>query len=135
LDVPGADIYGYVLKTGDGVPYAPYQVTAAQLVADGEPWESVQIQIVDGLEVPLGFDLGFGEWQVNALDGTELRFDDCFYDFGTVMEGQCYNNATGIYTWSFGNFKLEPFADGIDIVNCAVATEYVTMGTIKALFR
>jgi len=135
LDVPGAGIYGYVLQTGTGPPLTPFNVTAADLVADGEPWESVQIKVVDGMEVPIGFDLGFGEWQVDALDGTELRFDDCFYDFGTVVEGQCYNSAVGIYTYSFNNFKLEPFADGIDIVNCAVSTETITMGTIKALFR
>ena len=102
---------------------------------DGEPWESVQITIQDGMEVPPGFDLGFGEWNVIALDGTVLIFDDYFYNFADVMEGQCYNNATGIYTYTFGAFKLEPYADGIPIVNCAVGVEDISLGSVKAMFR
>jgi hypothetical protein len=135
IDVAAAGLYGYVLKVGTAPVPAPNFVTAADLMADGEPWESVMITIVDGMEVPAGFDLGFGEWAVNALDGTALIFDDYWYDFAQVMEGQCYNNATGILIYSFGAFKLEPFADGIPIVNCAVGTEDVSLGTVKALFR
>ena len=135
IDVVAAGLYGYVLKTGSGAPMAPYYVTAAELVADGEPWECVQITITDGMEVPVGFDLGFGEWTVIALDGSTLRFDDYWYLFTNVMEGQCYNNATGIYTYGFGTFRLEPFVDGIPIVDCTVGIESVSMGSIKAMFR
>ncbi|MCB1183984.1 hypothetical protein KDM41_11170 [bacterium] len=135
IDVVSAGLYGYVLQTGSGAPLAPYVLTAAQVIADGEPWESVQITIQDGMEVPPGFDLGFGEWNVIALDGTVLIFDDYFYNFADVMEGQCYNNATGIYTYTFGAFKLEPYADGIPIVNCAVGVEDISLGSVKAMFR
>jgi hypothetical protein len=138
LDVPAAGLYGYVLELDPfAAPVAmpPYYVTAAQLAADSEPWESVKITITDGMEVPAGFDLGYGEWNVVALDGTPLRFDDYWYDFLNVMEGQCYNNATGIYTFGFGTFRLEPFVDGIPIVDCAVGVESVSMGTLKAMFR
>ncbi len=135
LDIPAAGLYGYTLKTGSGAPLAPHVVDAATLAADGEPWESVQITIPDGMEVPVGFDLGFGEWNAIALDGTPVRFDDYWYDFLNVMEGQCYNNATGIYNYSFDNFKLEPFVDGIPIVDCAVGVEELTMGALKAMYR
>ncbi len=135
LDVVAAGLYGYVLQTGTGPALAPYVVDAATVNADGEPWESVQITISDGMIVPALFDLGFGEWEAIALDGTPVRFDDYWYDFLTVMEGDCYNNATGIYFYSFGNFKLEPYVDGIPIVNCAVGIEAISMGTIKAMYR
>lgn len=137
LDVPAAEVfgYGYVLKTGSGAPLPPHYVTAAQLEADGEPWESVQITITDGMTVPAGFDLGHGEWQVFALDGTPLIFDDYWYDFLNVAEGQCYNNATGIYTYTYGAFKMEPFVDGIPLVDCAVGVEDLSLGSIKAMFR
>ncbi len=135
IDVPAAAVYGYTLKTGSGASIAPYYITAADLVADGEPWESVQITITDGMTVPVGFDLGFGEWNVDALDATPLIFDDYWYDFATVMEGHCYDDATGIYNYSYSAFKLEPFADGITIVDCAVGVETVSMSTIKAMFR
>jgi hypothetical protein len=135
IDVPAAGLYGSVLKTGSGPTLPPYYVTAAQLAADSEPWESVQITITDGMEVPVGFDLGHGEWNVVALDGTPLIFDDYWYNFLNVMEGQCYNNATGIYTFGFGTFRLEPYVDGIPIVNCAVGVETVSLGAIKAMFR
>lgn len=135
IDIPAAGLYGYSLFISSGSPLAPHPVTAAQLAVDGEPWESVQIIITDGMTVPVGFDLGYGEWNVDALDGTPLIFDDYWYDFAMVMEGQCYNNATGIYTFGYGAFKLEPFVDGIPIVDCAVGIENVSLSTIKAMFR
>jgi hypothetical protein len=135
IDVDAAGLYGYVLVTGSAPVPAPNYLSAAALMADPEPWESVMVTIVDGMEVPVGFDLGFGEWTVVALDGTSLIFDDYWYDATQVMEGQCYNNATGIMVYSFGAFKLEPFVDGIEIVNCAVGVEQMSLGSVKALFR
>lgn len=135
LDVVAAGLYGYTLKTGSTTPLDPYIVPAIQLAADGEPWESVQITVPDGMEVPDPFDLGFGEWEAIALDGTPVRFDDIWYDFLNVAAGQCYNNATGVYFYSFSNFKLLPYVDGIPIVDCAVGTEDVTLGSVKAMFR
>ncbi len=49
--------------------------------------------ISDGMEVPVGFDLGFGV------------------------------------------FKLEPYADGIPIIDCAVGVEELMMGNVKAMYR
>ncbi len=48
---------------------------------------------------------------------------------------QCYNNATGILNYTFSDFKLEAFADGIPIVNCTVPTDRVSLGGLKALYR
>lgn len=135
LDVPAAGLYGYVLQTGSGAPMAPYYVAAAQLLADGEPWESVQVTVVDGMMVMAGFSLGFGEWYATAFDGSLLRLDDYWYDFASVLEGQCYNSATGIYTFGYGNFKLEPSINGIDVANCTVEVESASLGAIKAMYR
>lgn len=135
IDIPAGGIYGYVLKVGTApVPAANY-VTAAALMASPEQWESVTIMITDGMTVPAGFSLGSGQWNVDALDGTHLIFDDFWYNFANVMEGQCYNNATGILHDACGTFTFEPFANGITIVNCSVDTESVSMGRIKAYFR
>lgn len=135
IDIPGAGVYGYVLKTGTApVPPVNY-VTAADLMASPEQWESVTIMITDGMTVPVGFSLGSGMWAVDALDGTNLVFDDFWYNFGSVVEGQCYNNATGILHDACGTFMLEPFVDGIPIVNCTVDAESISLGTLKATFR
>ncbi len=135
IDIPAAGLYGYILKTGTApIPPVNY-VTAADLMASPEQWESVTITIVDGMTVPAGFSLGSGQWLVNALDGTPLLFDDFWYNFAQVMEGQCYNNATGIIHDACGVYTFEPFDDGLPIVNCSVNEETVSLGTIKALFR
>lgn len=135
IDIPGAGVYGYILKTGTApVPPVNY-VTAAAYLASPEQWESVTVTIVDGMLVPAGFSLGSGQWTVNVLGGSSLTFDDFWYNFAQVMEGQCYNNATGILHDSCGTYLFEPFANGITLVNCAVPAESMTLGTIKALFR
>lgn len=135
IDIPAGGVYGYVLKTGTAaVPPVNY-VTAADLMTSPEQWESVTIMITDGMSVPAGFSLGSGQWNVDALDGTDLIFDDFWYNFANVMEGQCYNNATGILHDACGTFMFEPFSDGIALTNCAVNAEEISLGRIKALFR
>ncbi len=139
IDIPASGIYGWVVKPSGPEGTAPIPaanfVTAADLMASPEQWESVMITIIDGMTVPAGFSLGSGQWLVNALDGTSLLFDDFWYNFANVMEGQCYNNATGIIHDACGVYTFEPFADGLPIVNCSVNEETVSLGTIKALFR
>jgi hypothetical protein len=134
IDIPAADMYGSVLKTGETTVPMPSYVTAADLAADGEPWESCAITVVDGMEVT-GEPSSYGEWFATAQDGTELMFDDIFYDDTTVMLGDCYNNATGILNYSFSAFKLEAYADGIEIVDCSVDTDDATLSSVKALYR
>jgi len=135
IDVPAGSIYGYVLKTGTAVVPPAAFVTAADLMASPEQWESVTTMIVDGMTVPAGFSLGSGQWLVNALDGTPLLFDDFWYIFANVMEGQCYNNATGILHDACGVYTFEPFVGGIPIVSCSVNEEPISLGTVKAMYR
>jgi hypothetical protein len=135
IDIPASGIYGWILKTGTApIPPANF-VTAAELMASPEQWESVTTMITDGMTVPAGFSLGTGQWLVNALDGTSLRFDDFWYNFAQVMEGQCYNNATGILHDACGVYTFEPFADGLAPVGCSVTEEKISLGAIKAKFR
>ena len=133
IDIVAAGLYGSLLKTGEQAVPAPSFVTAADLAADGEPWESCVITIVDGMIVSEIHD--YGEWTALALDGTPVRFDDFWYDAETVTVDDCYDNATGVLYYGYGVFKLEAYVDGIALVDCYVATDEVTFGTIKALYR
>ena len=127
-------MYGSVVKTGTQAVPTPSFVTALELETDGEPWESCAITIVDGMEV-VEAPSSYGEWYADALDGTSVMFDDVFYDADTVMLGDCYNYATGIYTYTFSDFKLLPFVNGIDVTECGVDTEDTTLSSVKALYR
>lgn len=139
IDVPAADIYGYLLKVGDLPIPEPNIVTAADIFVDedlAEPWESCMITIRDGMIVATEPDGGSHyEWFADALNGTPVMFDNFWYDTGLVALGQCYDNATGILNYSFGDFKLAPFADGIPVVDCAVPAEDMSFSTLKALYR
>ena len=136
IDIVAAGIYGSVLKTGTMPVPAPSYVTATDLLDPvvAESWESCVVTIVDGMFVT-DISLGYGEWMASALDGAPVQFDDFWYDFDTVGLDDCYNNATGIYYYSFSAFKLEPFVDGIELTDCAVDNEEVTFGAMKALYR
>jgi len=137
VNIVAAGLYGSVLKMGVLPLPAPNIVNAADLFGaggDAEPWESCMITIQDGMEVTVAPN-SFGEWFAAALDGTEVMFDDFWYDTTQVVVGQCYNNATGILNYSFSAFKLEAFADGIPVVNCTVPTAAVTFSDLKARYR
>lgn len=137
LNIPAAGWYGSVLKVGTLPVPEPNIVSAADIYVDpvlAEPWESCIITIKDGMQVTVLPDQ-YGEWYAEALNGTTVMFDDYWYDTGQVQIMQCYDNATGILNYSFGNFKLEAFADGIPIVNCTVPGESVSFGALKALYR
>ncbi|MBE0567164.1 MAG: hypothetical protein IH621_14485 [Krumholzibacteria bacterium] len=137
IDIVAAGLYGSVLKMGTLPVPAPNVVNAADIWnggADAESWESCMITVQDGMEVT-ALPNTYGEWFATALDGTEVMFDDYWYDDTQVQLLQCYNNATGILNFSFGNFKLEAFADGIPIVDCAVPAAPVTFSELKALYR
>lgn len=137
INIPGADIYGSVLKMGTLPVPAPNVVNAADIWnggADAESWESCMITVQDGMQVTTAAN-SYGEWFATALDGTEVMFDDYWYDDTTVMLNECYNNATGILNYSFSAFKLEAFADGIPVVDCAVSGEDMSFSSVKALYR
>jgi len=131
------DATGYLTVTGShtGTLY-PLPVTVAQLVADGEPYESCFIKVTDGMTVTEAPN-SYGEWTVESYEspGSFLVMDDYWYDDTTVALGDCYNCATGVLYFSFGAYKLEPFADAICLTDCTVANEDMDFSSLKALFR
>jgi len=116
---------------------APNVVSAADIWnggPDAEAWESCMITVQDGMQVTAAAN-AYGEWYATALDGTVVMFDDYWYDDTQVMLQQCYNNATGILNYSFNDFKLEAFADGIELVDCGVDAQDISFSSVKALYR
>lgn len=121
-----------VAVVGTSTVPAPIVVPAALLAADGEPYESCLINIPDQMVV-LTAPNSYGEWTAQTTDGTVFTFDDYWYDDTTVMVGDCYNAVTGTLVYSFGQYKIEPFVDGI--LACPVDNETSSFGTVKSLFR
>ncbi|MEZ4237524.1 MAG: hypothetical protein R3F59_15535 [Myxococcota bacterium] len=98
---------------------APAAVTVAALAADGEPWEGVLVR-VDPVLVS-DPDPGFGEFVVVDAAGVALVVDDQMHWYsraasGELQAGEPLDALTGIVTWSFGTFKLEP-RDEADVVS------------------
>lgn len=113
---------------------APSYMSAAELLADEEMWESCMITITDGMEITNN-SLPDNEWETTCEDGNRILFGGFWVNADTVERDTCYSNATGIYFYSRGTFKLEAFDDGIDPVSCSVPTEMVSFSDIKALYR
>ncbi|PIV81211.1 hypothetical protein COW53_05630 [bacterium CG17_big_fil_post_rev_8_21_14_2_50_64_8] len=125
-----------VVTTGTGPVPAPTVLDAATLTADPEPWESCAVTISDGMHVTETSDvLGHGYWTCQMTNGTVVNFDDYFYDDTTVLLGQCYNNATGIWEYTWSAFRMEPYVDGYPLVDCVVDDQEVSFGDVKSLFR
>ncbi len=129
-----------ITLVGSGDVPAPIVLFASDLFdpempsrVDAEPYESCLVTISNSMTVTDIFE--YGQWGAIADDGSIVLFDDYFYDAGTVEVGQCYNNATGILEFSYGDFKLEPLVDGIELVDCTVATEALSFEAVKALYR
>ncbi len=135
ISVPDAGDDGMITITAQGEAPTPYSVTAAEYLADPEVFEGVSICITDGMQVN-DVPNQYGEWYATVLDtDMEIMFDDYFYDTSTVMAGQCYNHACGAVYYSFGAYKLQAYADGIEVVDCTVPVESSSLSSIKGLFR
>ncbi len=116
--------------------YPSYCLTAEELMADPEAYESVFICLTDGFIIDLMLD--FGEWTATSVDSnTQVTFDDYWYDETTLAAGDCYNWAGGILTFSFGVYKMNPFEGdrGLGLTDCTVGTDAASFGDVKALFR
>ena len=113
----------------------PIVVTAAQIMADPEPYESSIVWIRDGFVVTEL--LSYGEWSaISYEDGsTVILFDDYWYDETVLAVDDCANWGIGMWTESFGAYKLEAFADGFPLTGCAVPAEQETFGGVKAMYR
>ena len=78
----------------------------------------------------------YGEWSVEVLaSGEAIVMDDYWFDDTTVVVGQCYDHACGIWDYGYGAYKLQPFADGIDVVECAVPATETNFSAVKGLFK
>ncbi len=130
-----SDAAGYVTVTGWTDCLLPLCVTIAELNANPEPYESVWIQVMDGMMVTEL--LTYGMWEVESYDttGEFLLMDDYWYDDTTVQVGDCYFCATGIYVWNYDFWKLNPHVDGLSLVDCSVPNEEMTIGDVKKLYR
>ena len=112
----------------------PIYITAAEIMANPEHYESCMVFLTDGFHVTEFFS--YGEWAATSHeDGTVIRFDDYWFDDTTLAVDDCANWAVGMWTYSYGIFELHPQVDGFPLVDCTVATEDVTMDQVKALYR
>jgi len=123
---------GVVAVVSAGTVPAPITVPAAVLAADGEPYESCLITVPDQLTVT-ALPSSYGEWTAESVAGDTFVFDDYWFDDTTVQVGDCYGSVTGVLIFGYGAYKIEPLTDGI--VGCVVATDDVSFGTIKSLYR
>ncbi len=115
-------------------PVPALVMTLADVQADDEAWESHVITLTDGFMVTEL--LNYGQWNATSADsGLVLMNDDYFFDSSVLQVGDCYNGVVGMYTYSYGDYKLNPLADGLMLVDCAVANDSVSFSRVKALYR
>ena len=127
------DAYFTVVGTCTDMP-APIYMTAAEIMAAPEHYESCIVWITDGFMIDAM--LANGEWTaLSHEDGTSMIFDDYWYDETTLSVDLCANWAIGMWTYSYGAFKLEAFADGFPVLECVVPSESETWGGVKSLYR
>lgn len=123
-----------VTLTGHCPPVAPLFATAADIMANAELYEGSYVYLIDGFHVTEL--LTYGEWKAVGDDGyVHIWFDDVMFDETGLAVGDCFNGVIGVWTYSFNEYKLLPVADGLTVVECAVATETTTFGAVKSLFR
>lgn len=131
------DPTGYVTDLGEHQgALMPLYVTIHELTNNSEAYESCYVSIIDPMKVVQGVNQ-FGEWVAESQmrPGLMLTLDDGWYDTSGVVEGDCYCCAVGVFTYGFGAFKLQPFAEAICVIDCQVDTENMAVSEVKTLFR
>ena len=104
------------------------------VLLDPEAWESHVLTLLDGFLITEL--LTYGEWNALSFDGgSTLGFDDYFFDEAALVVGDCFQNVVGMYTYSYGAYKLNPLADGLVTEDCAVSNEDVSFGAVKGMYR
>jgi 5'-nucleotidase / UDP-sugar diphosphatase len=124
---------GTVTVVGSGVvPALP--MTLADVLLDPEAWESHVLTVTDGFTISaLG---SYGTWTADSYGtGLSLAFDDYFYDETGLLLGDCYLGVTGLYTYSFGAYTMNPLVDGLTVVDCTVGNEVMNFGELKSSYR
>jgi len=123
-----------VVLVGTAAVPAPLYLTAADIMADPEPYEGNVVFLTDGFQVQEF--LSYGEWLAHSNDlVTVIQFDDTMFDETVLALHNCFDNVVGPWHYSFSNYKLLPLADGLTVVDCAVGTETTTFGAVKSLYR
>ena len=114
---------------------APIYITAADIMAAPEHYESCMVWLIDGFHVTEFFT--YGEWAAvsHYPTATEIRFDDFWFDETTLALADCANWAVGMWTYSFDLYELHPLVDGFPAVECEVAADEMTLDSVKALYR
>jgi hypothetical protein len=114
-------------------PYLP--MTLADVQLDDEAWESHVLSITDGFTV-LTAPSGYGEWDaISAENAATLAHDDYYFDESLLLVGDCYLGVTGLYTYSYGAYKINPLVDGLTVVDCSVGNDDVSFGSLKGMYR
>ena len=115
-------------------PVPSFVMSLTDLMVDQEAWESHVFTITDGFTVTEL--LSYGEWNaVSYFTGLVLLHDDYFFDETTLAIGDCYAGVTGLLSYSFGAYKMNPLVDGLVEVDCSISNEDVSFGQLKASFR
>jgi len=115
-------------------PTPQFNFTLAALAADFEPWESHVLTITDGFNI--SEILTYGQWNaVSQESALVLMNDDYFFDASVLNVGDCYNDVTGMMTYSYGDYKMNPLVDGLVVVDCAVTNDAMSFGSLKASYR
>lgn len=132
---------GTYVVTGSGPVPTPVDLTLDELLVDPEVYESVAICIVENFLVEVAPTEGapdYGEWIGVALDtGAQMRFDNFWFEPPTVDDVPfCFTQACGVLNYSYDEFKLAAFVDGIEFVDCeVVGTSAASLSDIKAMFE
>ncbi len=101
---------GSVSVTGSpGLPSAEVLTLTELQGSASEPWEGVLVE-VRGVEVE-DPDLGYGEWSVTDGSATIL-VDDAMTEPSTLRAGTTFTAITGLWHYSYGDYKLEPRGSG-----------------------
>ena len=132
-DGTDGDAYFNVVGTCTEMP-APIYITAADIMAAPEHYESCIVWLTDGFHVATAPD--GGEWTAYSHEtGATITFENYWYDESTIVVDQCANWALGMWTFNWDEFKIAVFEDGFPVVDCAVDAESETWGGLKSLYR
>ena len=124
---------GTVTVVGSTVPPV-LAMTVAEVQMDDEAWESHVLTLTDGFMVTEM--LNYGQWNAQSVDsGLVMLFDDYFFDETVLSVGACYNGCVGMYTYNYGEYKMNPLEDGLVVVDCTVGDDTYSFGQVKALYR
>lgn len=125
---------GLITLNGNA-PIAPLEMTVADAAVDFEQWESGFVNFTDGFQITE--ILSYGQWNALSTDNvTVLLHDDYFFDDSVLDVDMCYDGVTGIMLFNYGEFKMNPMADGLVVGDCGtIANDDVSFGSVKAMYR